>query len=640
METQTLEQAWQQVFTPRDRRPIPEWAKDCIWLVPPITKTGFFDVSGSRHFIDIFGSLQNDHKRETNVLKPVRGGGSLIGDVFCPWTFANDPGPYMDVFQTDKVADDHAEARIIPTFNNCLPVKRLLPMNRHKQRDNEIVFLNGYTWYVRGPSLGNLQAKGIRYLRLEEVWMWAQGLMGEAEGRVGDYLKMQTSKILRISQAGPMDGIPMEESDWHRAYHKGQIHEWEVRCLNPDCGKFFDPIFSGQRADGSFWGIQWNHYKLSNGDWDLNKCIATVRFECPHCSHPHLDNARTKSEWNRTGQYRRIATISPAPATLAKPEESTPPAAQEADRKKDSFHWEAVIDFPWDELASLWLDACNAERRGDLKPKVQFYQKRRAMFKDEETLLKGGLHFRRSTYEINSEWPDERGRFLTVDRQEEDLFWWTVRAWSHEKTRKLGFGKCYGFAAVEKLRIDYKVEPRKTFVDSAFQPKGDNGVYAACAKYGWIAIRGAAADFFPHRLKNKRTVHRSYSQAVKGDPGAGTSAQGRQYAWVIFFSKPAMNAKVQELIDNGRWEEPLNTTDPEMEKEYSVQMAARVKKSEFNPKTGITKVFWKESKNDHARDLANGQCLGAMLCDLLPDPMAERLSTGEQNRMAAADAAQ
>ncbi len=620
-QSQSLESAWQQVFTPRDRRPIPEWAKECIWLSPPITKTGFFDITDSRHFIDIFSSLQNDHKRETNVLKPVRGGGSLIGDVFCPWTVKNDPGPYMDVFQTDKVADDHAEARIIPIFKNCPPVAELLPTNRHKQRDNEIVFTNGHTWYVRGPSLGNLQAKGIRYLRLEEVWMWAQGLMGEAEGRIGDYLKMQTSKILRISQGGPMDGVPMEESDWYRAYHKGQIHEWEVQCLNPACGKFFDPVFSGQRADGSFWGIQWNPCKLPNGDWDVNKCIPTARFECPHCSHPHLDGAKTKGEWNRTGRYRKVEAAT---------------NAGEPERKKDSFHWETVIDFPWDELVSLWLDACNAERRGDLKPKLQFYQKRRAMFKDEESLLKGGLHFRRSSYEINSDWPEELGRFLTVDRQEEDLFWWTVRAWSNEKSRRLGFGKCYGFAAVEQIREGLKVPPNRTLIDSNFQPKGDHGVYAACLKYGWVAVRGDKANSFPHRLKNKRTVERSYAPLTFGDPGAGTSNQGRRYAPLVMFSKSQMNSKVQELIDNGRWEEPVDAADPELEKVYSQQMAARVRKTEFVKKTGETRVFWKESKNDHARDLANMQVLGAVLAELLNDPMQERTTDKEEGRIAAA----
>ncbi|HEV8542772.1 MAG TPA: phage terminase large subunit family protein [Verrucomicrobiae bacterium] len=612
---------WTDVFTTRDRRPIPDWAHDFIWLSPPITKTGWFDISGSRHFIPIFASLQNDRKRETNVLKPVRGGGSLIGDIYCPWTIVNDPGPYMDVFQTDKVAGDHAEERIKRIFESCAPVRKLFPSNRHKQRDNEILFSNGHTWYVRGPSLANLQAKGIRYLRLEEVWMWDQGKMGEAEGRIGDYLKMQTSKILRVSQGGPKDGVEMEESDWFQAYYKGKIFEWEVQCLNTDCGKYFDPIFSGQRADGSFWGINWNKYQLSNGDWDVAKCVPTVRFECPHCSHPMLDNPRTKGEWNRTGRYR-----------------DTQPEREES--KKDSFHWESVIDFPWDELAELWLNACNAEKRGDLKPKLQFYQKRRAIFKDEQSLLKGGLHLTRVAYAIQTEMPGEKLRGMQIDRQEEDLFWWSARAWlvigGVVKTRRLGFGKAYGFAELEKIRNELKIPPNRTFCDSAYLPKGDHGVYAACLKYGWIAVRGDDKHFFIHRIKRGtqvRHVQKSYAPLTYGDPDMGAAGQNRRHCPLIIFSKPAMNQKVQELIDHGHWEEPA-TGDPEIEKEYALQMSSRVKKSEFNPKTGQTKVWWKESKNDHARDLANQATLVGILGEVCPDPAAEQLSEREKEEMA------
>jgi hypothetical protein len=612
-----IQETWGDVFTLRDRRPIPDWARDFIWLMPPITRTGWFDISGSRHFIAIFDSLQNDRKRETNVLKPVRGGGSLIGDVFCPWTIVNDPGPYMDVFQTDKVAGDHAEERIKRIFENCVPVRKLFPSNRHKQRDNEILFSNGHTWYVRGPSLANLQAKGIRYLRLEEVWMWDQGKMGEAEGRIGDYLKMQTSKILRVSQGGPKDGVEMEESDWFQAYHKGKIFEWEVQCLNTDCGKYFDPAFSGQRPDGSFWGINWNKYQLPNGDWDVAKCVPTARFECPHCNHPMLDNPRTKGEWNRTGRYR-----------------NTQPEREES--KKDSFHWEAVIDFPWDELVELWLNACNAEKRGDLKPKLQFYQKRRAMFKDIESLLKGALHLTRVAYEIQSDWPEERSRGMQIDRQEEDMFWYSVRAWSNQKCRRLAFGKAYGFAALEKIRDQFKVPKNHTFIDSAYLPKGDHGVYAACLKYGWIAVRGDDPERFVHRIKKGaaiRYVEKSYAPLAWGDPGAGTGNDGKRHCPLIRFSKPAMNQKVQELIDHGHWEEPA-TGDPEMEKEYGLQMSSRVRKSEFNPKTGKTKVYFKESKNDHARDLANQAVLLGMLEDLVPDPATEVLSEGEKGKLA------
>lgn len=606
-----LREEFQSALAPRDRIPIYQWAARHISLRAPFTRTGAFDISDSRHFIAPFEALQNDYRREVNILKPLRGGGSLIGDIFAAYAISEEPGPYLDVFQSDPIARDHASKRSKPIFEQCSPVAELFPANPDDNCANWIKFTNGTTWQACGPSLGNLQSRGFRYLRLEEIWMWPQDRLGEALGRVGDYLKLQTSKVLCISQAGPVEGVPMEESDWYRHYHSAAIFEWEVQC--PGCQKYYDPIFSGTNPDGTFWGITWDKHQKPGGDWDLAKCIPTIRFECPHCRHALLDNPRTKSEWNRTGRYRHAGgEMAPGPAA-----------------KKESLHWEAVIDYPWEDLVQLWLDACNAEKRGNLGPKLQFYQKRRAIFKDEESLLKGGLNLIRAAYEISvdtTKWPEEKARFLTIDRQSEDLFWYTIRAWSPEKSRRLLFGKCYGFGALEEIREKWKVPPLHTFIDSGYLPKGDHGVYAACLKYGWVAIRGSGEHQFIHRIqRGGKTVSvlRSYSPVSYGDPEIGIRGGRRKHCNLIHFSKSQMNQKVQELIDAGLWEEPVEGEDPEVEKEYNAQMGARVKKREYQIKTGETKVYWKESQNDHARDCANGQVLGAVLRSLVPDPATE-----------------
>lgn len=601
-----IRESWVSVWRRRDLRPIHEWAFDNTDLQPPLTKTGPFDVSGSRHFIEPLAALQDDHVREVNILKPVRGGGTLIADIWVPWTRANDPGPAMFVLQTDPIADDHFTKVLMPTLESVPAIHAdLSALDRFKITSRKIEFSDGNHLHINGPSIGNLQTNAFRFIVEDECWLYPDK-MAEAEGRVGDFQRLENSKILRVSQGGPKDGVELDHCAWGRAYRRGTIHEWEVSC--PLCGKYYEPVFTGQRENGSFYGVTWDKIQLPNGDWDITKCAATVRFECPHCGGPALDNSRTKAEWNRTGRYKLTT---------------------EENRKRKSFHWEAVIDFPWDDLVTLWLDACNAERRGDLKPKLQFYQKRRAMHKDEESLLRGGLHFGRQVYEVNSDWPEERARFLTLDRQEEDLFWWTVRQFSLEKSRKLGFGKAYGFAECERIREKFKVQPKHTFCDSGFLPKGDHGVYIACIRYGWIALKGDDKFSFTHRQKDGRPIQKCYAPLTWADPGSGTAQEGRRRCPLIIFSKYQLNQKVQELVDSGTWMEPLNSEDPDMEKEYAAQMGSRVKKSEYNPKSGQTKVWWKEGKNDHARDLANMQVLGAILMDCLPDPAMERRTKSE-----------
>jgi len=590
-----------------DRRPMPEWAAENMELSPPITEEGKFNPSKSRHFLEIFAALDDQRTREVNVLKPVRGGGSLVGDVWITSSLGKRPTQTMCVFQTDSDAKIHFFDRLKKDIEKCRFTAPLLPA---RYEWSEIFMTSGHTLYIGGPGISNLQSKGVCHLWMDEPWLYPLGRMADGEARVGDYLKKHMSKILRTSQAGVCDGRNLTDCDWYRAWSTGEQNEWEVACQH--CGRYFEPVFSGTREDGSFWGVTWNHHRSANGDWDVAKCTPTVRFECPHCAKPIMDTAQTKREWNRTGRYHLIT---------------------EANVRRRGFHWESVIDYPWDELVFLWLNACNAFSRGDIRPKLQFFQKRRAIFKDEESILRGGLNLRRTVYEIKSDWPDEKARFLSVDRQEEDLFWWSVRAWSLEKSRRLGFGKCYGFAAVEEIRKKFNVPANRTFMDSAYMPKGDHGVYSACVKYAWTAVRGAPEHFFIHRLRNKRLVQKSYAPATFGDPGAGTPTEGRRHCPLIRFSKPQMNQKVQELIDHGHWEEPITGEDPEMEKEYSAQMSARVKKTSYNAKTGEASVFWREAKNDHARDLANQQVLGAILRELLPDPASERLTPSEQKEV-------
>ena len=603
----TESKAFLNIWRHKDRRPIYEWAAENVCLKPPFTITGAFDVSRSRHFIEIFDALKDDSRREVNILKPRRGGGTLIADIWGAWTRVNDPGPLCFLMQTDRIADEHEAKCWRPILEKTPEIAAMLAsLDCHKRSGNVIEFSDGNHYHIQGPSLGNLQSIGFRYMIEDEVWMWGKGKIGEADAGVGDYLKQQRSKILRISQGGPVSGVAIRDDDWARVFGEAEIHEWEVEC--PSCHQYMPPEMGATREDGSYWGLQWEKYKLPNGDWHISKVIPTVRFECRHCAHIMLDGARTKGEWNRTGRYR---------------------LTNEANRNKVSFRWQGVIDYPWDYLVELWLESCNAFDHGDPEPKLQFYHKRFPRLIDLEGLMRGGLHLKRVEYDVNTAWPEEVARYLTIDRQERDVFWWQVRAWSRKVSRRIGFGKAFSFEELEALRKKHKVKPERTFCDSRFQPRGDHGVFAACAKYGWRAVMGDSRREFLHSKYVKRPVLRSYSEGrwEYADIGRVGPYQGR--CVVIFFSKSRMNAKVQELIDAGVWEEPEKSVDKEMEKEYNAQMASRFRRTVFSKKTNEVQVYWYEGKNDHARDLANQQVLGAMQDDILSDPATEQLTRTE-----------
>lgn len=583
----------------RDDRPTWEWAGENVELFPPLSIRGRFDPQRSRHFIAIFNALDDDRTREVNVVAPVRGGKSLIGDVWQMSCVLRKPGPFLSVYQTDPDAKMMWEDRTFKMLTGCPDTARLMPVGKWKW--DQFQFSNGQPCYTGGPALSNLSGRNAQYLRCEEVWQWDSGRLTDAETRVGDYLKQEASKILRSSQGGSNEGRSLNDDEWYRAYSRGTAHEWEVECSH--CGKFFEPVFSGTREDGSFWGIVWDHHKQENGDWDLAKCLPTVRFECPHCAKPLLDCPNTKTNWNRTGRYRVVG---------------------EDSKRRVSFHWETVIDFPWDELAGLWLDAANAFTRGNIRPKLQFYQQRRAQFKDESSILRGGLHFRREAYEVVGDWKDERARFLTIDRQQEDTYWWTVRAWGVGESRRLGFGKAFGETELKDIAKRFKVKPRCVFIDSGHEAKGQFGVYAMCCRNGWLACKGDRAREYYVTTKQGRRVARCFlsswgKPAIPPAPGWVSKE-----AALLLFSKQHMNQMTQEMIDSGTWKEPVSGESAEMEAVYNDQMAARVKVVDPIRKT----TSWHEGRDDHARDLANMQCLGAIVMNLLPDPVTQR---GEKN---------
>lgn len=595
--------SWRASFTPKDRRPIYEWAAEHVELFPPLTKTGLFDVSGSRQMIGPLEALQDDHVREVNIRAPVRSGKTLIGDLWLPWLIQNAPGPFRWVFQDDAAAKDQCELRTWPILAAIPEIAAMMPANRHKNRTQEII-LPGMPIHVKGPALGLLQSRGWQYMVVDEPWQYKAGRIAEIKGRMGDFVKMGTDKSLWISQAG------VEEDDWDEQLKRGIMHEWAVACLG--CAKHFLPIWTGTRPDGSKWGMRWDTHKTEGGLWIIERALPTVRFECEHCGFIHIDSGRTKAEWNRTGLCQVEATEKP--------------------RARKSYHWTAIIDYPWTNLVDLYLQAINAYKNGTVHALISFFQKYMAENRSERTVLEGSESFSRTAYVVTSEWEFEDRRFMTVDRQDEDVYWVTARAWSRRKggeTRRLWWGRCFSPSDIEERREELKIRSNHVLIDSGYRPKGDNGVYAACVRYGWIAVKGDDEPFFWHPRRGGGRVRRSYAPLSWGDPESGGAGQGRgKQARLIRFSAPEMAERVKQLMRDEKWIEPKVETSSQREKEleieYSEQMRAEYKKKLVNERTHKVEWIWVcPSGNNHAFDCAKEQVLAATLDDILPDPFQE-----------------
>jgi hypothetical protein len=601
----SLAEIWDKAGAPPDRRSIEEWASENITLPPVLTKRGKFSAVDSRHFIAPLQALRSDRVRGVRLLKPVRGGGTLIADVAAPWAIVNDNASVLWVFQDQPIAEAHAESRQMPILLSVPTIRPMLPADRHKKRKADILFANGLPFKMQGPALGGLQSRGFKWVIADEPWMWKAGILGQAKARLGDFVKNSSSKFLAISQGGE------EESDWDMEVRAGVNFVWKPECAA--CAKPMPIEWTINCGDGTKAGIVFDTIKSEDGAYQKDETAATVRFVCPHCRHEHPNSEKTRSDWNRSGDYFN-------PSTGARFDPTNPPT-------EVTFRWHSLIDYPWAELVKEWLAAQEAKHVGNFAPLVNFFQKRCALMRSDRTIHDSDLPFARIKMDTPSaeKLPGELGRFMTGDRQSEDVYWVTVRAWfAGAETRRIWFGRLYSEADIEAKRLELGVPADCTVIDSGYKPKGDHGVYSACIRYGWIAAKGTDEPFFWHALPRRKDapparVQKPWAPLTWGDPGEGSSDQGRKRAPLIRFASSVMADRVMALIERGLWVEPEGDETDEIEREYRKQMSSEFKRPKVDKFTGRRVMVWVcPSGNNHAFDCSKMQVLCAMQAGLLP----------------------
>lgn len=584
--------AWRNCWPPPDRRPIYDWAAEHIELPSELTITGKFNPQISRHFLEIFDALADDRVRSVTLMKPVGSGGTLIADIWTCWAIANDPGAFLAVFQDDAAAKDDCEDRLNPMLDHCRPIQALLSGNRHFHRTQEVKFSNGMPLYVRGPSLGNLQARRIRYLHLEETWMWPAGLRQEALGRIKDWEEIKMSKVFDVSQGGSSD------DDLDKTFRDGDQREWHVPCLS--CGKYAPAIWGGKRADGTRWGIVWDDNERTrdkHGEFLLNEVLPTVRWECPACGHPHLDGERTKTEWTRLGKY------------LAQNPKAPPDQV--------SFHFDALIVRNWAKQVRNFIEAVKAFRMGIQEPLVKIVQKDRARSWSE--VFEPGER-RTETFELSSV-PAGGEKCITIDTQSEGVFPAMVCQWEPGKAYRLWSGYLYSEAEIEAKQEEFKIPAVHVLIDSGWGST-TRDVYRMAIRHKWIVTKGSDQESFTHYLPRKGGGKVRVEKCFKsfhGDPELGKKGQGRTYALGIRWSNPTIKSRLRKLIDRGRWLEPnCDPEDPDY-KEYQEQMRSERLVVISNKTTGRPRRIWKAFGANHYWDDACQQVLFATIKGLLPD---------------------
>jgi hypothetical protein len=613
--------AWVAGWKVPDRREIFDWASEFVDL----PKSGVYSISGkfnvqrSRYLIEPFRALRADGVRVVVLMMPVRSGKSLVPDIFVPWALSEAPGPIMWNMSTETLAKRHLRTRVLVLFRAIKVLRDLLPSDP-RALCGDIIFQNGVPFYMQGPSIDNLQGVPVRYLIESELWRRDAGRHEEAVGRLGDWERLNGSKLICEGQAG------IEDDDMDTEWKASTMEEWSVPCLK--CGHYFEPASSGYRSDGSKWGLVWHSEdrphpgplpqgegkvgddvevvptdcRDKEGFFDLVRVGDSVRYACPDvsCRHEHLNCEVTQLEWNRRGRY-----------------EVTNPKAS-PDRR--GFHVFATCTRSWKLLAKQLAASLNALRIGITGPLQIYTQKRDARSWTESFLLEAN---KAPTYAVPDgpfKWADECDRVLAVDHQEDGVNWGLVVAMSRKgEFRRLWYGKLLGKEDIKEKAKEFGIGPKRGGIDVRHEPKT---VYGWCVENDWIGMMGDHRTHFVHHVGPKGrevAVQRSYSKPQRGDPESGKAGQKQRFALVYHWSNPTVKNIVKGLIDRGRILEPDRDPNDPNEIEYRTQMKGQWRRFVKNRITGTARYEWTDNGNDHARDCWNMVTVFALIRKYIPD---------------------
>lgn len=581
---------WRLGWQKPDRRKIYEWAHDHVTLPASYAQPGRFDIRTSRHMIGPFEAVQADHIREASWCGAIQTGKSLISEICIAWAACNSPGPTMWTMQSDDDAKEHCNQRFMEMLKGVRQIRDMMPSDRHMTQTASIYF-GPFFIEVNGANLNNLQRVSIRWKFNSEVWLWKQGLLSHARGRVSAYEKAGNSKVINESQGGNAG------DDFHEAWNAGNQQVWSVHCFG--CGQLSPLEFSCKAISQpeKHAGVVWNEdARRSDGTWNIGRAAETARWRCPHCGHEHADTSATRARWNAEGEY--VALRTDAPKHIA------------------SFRWEALVARDMGALVAQFLEARKAQKQGVPQAMMDFTRQRRALpWVDEDTsevILLKPSGYTLAGLDPAAKIENEAYRFMTIDRQR-DHFWTVVRAWRRDgSSRKLYFSRVTTPEQLEEIRLMHGVEPQLTFEDAGYFPEG---VYTDCARYGWTALKGSGDNFFQVDVRGTK-IKRLWSNASQ------ILHNGKLIPLFHWASDPIKDVLFNLRSGRGaRWETPDDASG-----EYINQLSGDHKKQRLNGKTGRPEWRWMRRHANHAHDLEAMQTVVAMMLSVLTAPETSQQS--------------
>lgn len=539
------------------------------------------DLSIAEHLRGPLDALSDNRVRWLHFMAPPGAGKTVFIEGAIQDRIVNRPSNILLIGQTDEGAELWAETRLHPSFKKSPWMKPFLPEDRHKNRKSTVIFPHGIFLDICGPSMSNLQEKSMPMVIIDEAWRMDRfpGRIAESKARTHD---KWNEKMVLVGQGGETHQDATQDDSENELYiewRKTDQREFSFLC--PSC----------QTRQPYHWAqLKWDRVDKPNGEIDWKATGPSLRYECinPECGEKFPDDSLTRRKLATSGVYV--------------------PTNPDALPGHIGFHCNAlsVWRIAWLKLAMQWEDAMKAKAKGDFSLMQVFVQKRLAEFwkpgkhVEETDLMPGGYLI--ADYAEGQLIDNEARRFLTVDVQQNSV-WFVIRAWtSTGDSKQLLCGQLHTFEEIEEKRRQYKVQACNVLVDAQYRT---DYVYQQCGKFGWTAFHGTAQESYPISTPSG-LVRMPYSSPQRGQSGSGQKAY-----FINFCSNPIKDVLAEIRAGRlGSWTQPDDTI-PDFKKHLEAEVKRSVQSGRDNKEV---KLWVRLGKRDnHLLDCEMAQVGMAMV---------------------------
>lgn len=542
-----IEKQLRRYFIQEESDDIVAWLKENVINIPYSPMPGGFRTQETPWLEEILRAMADPEIKMVSLKAPIQSGKSMALELLLLWIICRQPGPALFLQDKDPNARDWYEDRLIKLIENCPPA--LEKMNRKDSRWQASEFDRMRLWTLGSDTIKNLQRRSIRWLVMDETWLWKPGHISEAMSRVSAFGWL--GKIILASQ-GSYDGD--ETSEIHQQTDQ---REWTFKC--DSCGT--RQPFSWSQI------IFPEKYKVGDA-YDYRLIASETSYKCVCCDRIWKDTPGSRALMNSTGAFL--------------------PMNGNAERGKVGFHWNALAVRSWGNLAVKLVRAKEAASNGDEEPRRIWKQKEMAeAWSDEPDTLDKPISA--SEYRLGDPWADEGGivdgllvppdkmeearkmpgfrllRFLLIDVQRSG-FYAVARSWSIDgRSRLLYRNFLQTWDQIEDLRASLKIDPQAVMVDSGDQT-GD--VYDRCSKFGFFCSKGSGTNEFPwvkQLPQGTKTFYRPISRPRK------IQVNGRSTK-LYLFSNLVLKDTLFRLRKAGLHTYPIDAGD-----DYEKQMSSEIR---------------------------------------------------------------